>query len=768
MAAMPKTDPSQSAPPPTRPIDVFNIPDELADRPNWMYWQWEKKQDGKWTKPPYSPITNKKADVTDPRNHGTLQMALAAQRYRNAAGIGFSLLSEANLTFIDLDHCRDKQTGAIDQWATDVVRRFPESYVEISPSETGLHIIVKGSLPTPRGRKRSLSIEGAHPEAAIEMYCGGRYATITGNVIDDGHCTPGDAQEIITELYNEIAPKPVERPAPQFTPAPNQSIDLRERLDAARRAVNGADFITLYDRGDTSAYSNDRSSADLGLCNKLKFYLNNDPALIDQAFRGSALMREKWNRVHRHDGATYGQMTIERALEQPGEVYTPPSHNVINMPITNKKADPEKLLIGTTGVPINRIKDRFMTAAELCAMVPEDPEWVAKPYVVVGGITELTGQIKSGKSTLLGYLVKRLVEGGDFLGEQTISGPVVYLTEQNATTFREILVRSHLTEADDLHILTWQDARLETWPDIVEEAVAKAQREGARVLIVDTLPQFAGLRGDAENNSGDALAAILPVQAAAQSDLAVIVVRHDRKMGGEVGASSRGSSAFGGAVDIIVQLTKAEGNAKPTLRKLSTLSRFDDTPPEVMIDRLDDGTFMAHGPNTAYEKDRIRTAVLNNAPRVEAGALTVDSFQERIPGTKRPTVNDAIKSLYTSGILKRTGTGKRGDAFRYWLFNEPEVAHEVFSTADATLPTVPKRTDVLIDRPDQSHRSIDETAPNGTPRQPQELLIAELFPPLRGGSSDQSIPMPRNSPIVGTPKDSSARSIDVERLLDED
>jgi hypothetical protein len=40
-------------------------------------------------------------------------------------------------------------------------------------------------------------------------------------------------------------------------------------------------------------------------------------------------------------------------------------------------------------------------------------------------------------------------------------------------------------------------------------------RVGAGVLIVDTVSQFAGLRGDAENNSGDALAAVEPLQAAA-------------------------------------------------------------------------------------------------------------------------------------------------------------------------------------------------------------------------------------------------------------
>jgi hypothetical protein len=34
-------------------------------------------------------------------------------------------------------------------------------------------------------------------------------------------------------------------------------------------------------------------------------------------------MREKWDEVHYADGATYGQRTVERALERVDEVYEP-------------------------------------------------------------------------------------------------------------------------------------------------------------------------------------------------------------------------------------------------------------------------------------------------------------------------------------------------------------------------------------------------------------------------------------------------------------
>ena len=59
-----------------------------------------------------------------------------------------------------------------------------------------------------------------------------------------------------------------------------------------------------------------------------------------------------------------------------------------------------------------------------------------------------------------------------------------------------------------------------------------------------------------ENDAAEALRASRPLQQAAQSGLGVIATCHHRKGGGALGESRRGSSAFGGAVDIIVSLTR--------------------------------------------------------------------------------------------------------------------------------------------------------------------------------------------------------------------
>src|SRR5262249_11307685 len=148
----------------------------------------------------------------------------------------------------------------------------------------------------------------------------------------------------------------------------------------------------------------------------------------------------------------------------------------------------------------------------------------------------------------------------------------------------ETLKRADLQTRTDLHVLHWHDVKHLSWPVTMAAVVTKAQAIGARLVITDTIGQWAGLRGDAENANGSQMEAAAPLQDAAARGLAMIVSRHERKGGGEVGESGRGGSAFSGAMDIVVSLRRGEGKTKPTVRLLQTLSRFTETPDSLVID----------------------------------------------------------------------------------------------------------------------------------------------------------------------------------------
>jgi hypothetical protein len=141
-------------------------------------------------------------------------------------------------------------------------------------------------------------------------------------------------------------------------------------------------------------------------------------------------------------------------------------------------------------------------------------------------------------------------------------------------------------------------------------------------MIVDTLGQFAGLTGDKENNSGDALEAMWPLQQATAEGIGVTVARHERKSGGDVGDAGRGSSAFAGVVDIVLSLRRAEGSSPMTRRRLQSLSRFSETPADLLIDMTVGGYVALGKPHeTAVIDDK--NSILGIAPQAEAEAMNL-------------------------------------------------------------------------------------------------------------------------------------------------
>lgn len=312
---------------------------------------------------------------------------------------------------------------------------------------------------------------------------------------------------------------------------------------------------------------------------------------------------------------------------------------------------------------------RFYTAAEVAAMTPEVIDWAWRDYLAHGTILELVGPPKAGKTTLVLELIRALVDGQPFLDRPTAAGPVVVLTEQGPASLRAVLVRTGIADRGDVHLLLHRDIRGRRWGDVVATAHAYCTTVGARILVVDTLPAFAGLAGDAENSAGEALAAMEPLQAAAADGLAVLVNRHRRKNlpglsggSGDIADEGRGSGAFSGAVDVILSLRRPAGGTRPTVRELVSASRFDETPEKVVVE-LRDGRYIALGEDAAVESAEAREKVLLLLDDVADG-LSMARLEEAT-GKTRQTLQRVVDDLVRTRDLERMGTGKRGDAYRW-------------------------------------------------------------------------------------------------------
>ena len=147
------------------------FPRALAALPQWVCWRLEPdKRSGRDAKVPYDPNTNRRASASNPASWGTLDEALACAEKYHFSGVGFVFTKESGYIGLDVDNCLD-ENGKPNETATDILNRLPPTYIEISPSGTGLHIFLFGALP-PGGNRNS--------KHGVEMYDSARYFTMTG------------------------------------------------------------------------------------------------------------------------------------------------------------------------------------------------------------------------------------------------------------------------------------------------------------------------------------------------------------------------------------------------------------------------------------------------------------------------------------------------------------------------------------------------------------------------------------------------------------
>lgn len=107
------------------------------------------------------------ASSTDPATWCSYRRAKAS---KEGAGLGFVLAGDG-IVCLDLDHCI--VDGRLTASAERMLALVPDTYIEVSPSGTGLHVWGYGTL----ARGRRTVVEGQ----ALEAYGTGRYITVTGN-----------------------------------------------------------------------------------------------------------------------------------------------------------------------------------------------------------------------------------------------------------------------------------------------------------------------------------------------------------------------------------------------------------------------------------------------------------------------------------------------------------------------------------------------------------------------------------------------------------
>lgn len=186
-------------------LNTANIPKALRERRQWVLWR-NVVREGTETKVPFS-WNGTPAKSNDSATWCDFVEVVAVYEGGSYDGIGFMFSDADPFCGIDLDSCRNPETGEISKWAADIVRELA-TYAEVSPSQTGVKLVAIGSLPVRTGKNLKLPHEPQFGTkvAGIEMYDHGRYFAMTGLRVDDHRAEPEERIALVKALYDRFWP----------------------------------------------------------------------------------------------------------------------------------------------------------------------------------------------------------------------------------------------------------------------------------------------------------------------------------------------------------------------------------------------------------------------------------------------------------------------------------------------------------------------------------------------------------------------------------
>jgi len=507
-----------------------NIPVSMKDYNNWVIWKVESNGNGRPTKVPYqSRYPKKRASSTDSNTWSTYTDTISAfqtSENESITGIGF-VVTDTPFTAVDVDHCRDPETGKLDLIAQEVINTLL-SYYEITPSRTGIRVYVKGKIP---GKQRCR-------KGNVEIYSENRFFTVSGN-------SPPRFKDIMPreKELNEVYLKYIKKGKLEddyirdedFNKLCGKSLLTDDEIiNKVMVSRDKEEFYTLYHLGNISSYLS-HSEADLALCNRLAWWSNRDPVVIDRLFRKSKLFREKWNRKG------YRERTIREAIKWTSEVYTPLYNTTqaeIDSPSNTDKSNADQGLSYSTlhlpsSVEISRLEIKV--------------EWVVKNLIPKESLTLLHSIGGVGKSYLMYQLAQSVAEGKPFFDLDIIKTNVYYIDFENPLP--EIVDRiKKIGGSENLRIWHLRHNPMPVRLDTDEWMIYKTFPPG--LFIIDSLRSSHLLD---ENSSKDASLIMGRYKEIRSLGSTVILIHHDNKGGGY-----RGSTAWFDLPDHILKFSRVK------------------------------------------------------------------------------------------------------------------------------------------------------------------------------------------------------------------
>ncbi|MDA0835522.1 MAG: AAA family ATPase [Planctomycetota bacterium] len=285
--------------------------------------------------------------------------------------------------------------------------------------------------------------------------------------------------------------------------------------------------------------------------------------------------------------------------------------------------------------------------------------WLARSYV-----TLLIGLWKAGKSTLLSHILCAAEKGGHIAGK-IYPAKILVITEEGAGLWARR--RDEVGISDNVSFIIRPFKGRPTnaqWRAFVNAMAARVNRDGIAVVVFDTWQSVSPV--DNENDSAAMMSALLPLHTLTAVGAAVLIIHHPRKGDAGEGQASRGSGALPGFVDTIIELRRYDPErSDDRRRKLKGLSRFDETPKEVVIELTEKEGYRTIGEVSDVKQadQMVELDELLSDDEWKMADEVLAEWPEPKPG--KATVRRLLKNGFESDRYYRRGDGKKGSPYQF-------------------------------------------------------------------------------------------------------
>lgn len=583
--------------PPLLPVIAEAIPATMRAAARWAPWraEWNPKK-RKYGKVPHRAdqieygLSNKTT-----KGWTTFDAAMAAYRAnpKKFAGVGYIMTAQQDVIGVDLDHCRDADTGEVAPWALELAAKL-DSYTEVSPSGTGLHIIVAGHVPE----------DWANHEQGVEVYSGNvpRFLAITGERLAGSPCEVRPAKLPVLDTMAARWRRNLTSAEVHDLHLPALISDLllpdvddldlpthaRNFLDAGpapgdRSGQLFATAIALAQAGCTreevfSILESNEHALEIALDHRRQDYdkalrfLWKEAAQKGQA-RAEGLRQERFDEFDTVEG--------DAGYAASDEVAAPAAPQVLDVmdDFEDLGADEQHQVAGADGMPVEekRTGARPAPAGKLPRFALIEPAdfikrkpvtWLIREALPRAGMAVVYGASGSGKSFLMLDMAMCIVRGEPWRDKRVAKGRGVYIVAEGAAGFRsrlEAYCEFHGVDPSSLDIRFITDApNLMDKADIRELLISILAYGRVDFVVIDTYAR--AMAGANENDAKDVGQAVAHCDAIHRKTGALVILVHHS--GKDATKGARGSGALRAAADVEIEVTKTREYRAATVTKM--------------------------------------------------------------------------------------------------------------------------------------------------------------------------------------------------------